>query len=126
RMFGATMDITARKQAEEERQTFVSLVEQSDDFIAMASLDGNLMYLNRAGCALVGLDPSKVPGTAISTVHPQESWLNIRDELFPAVKSGHMNWVGEAQLRNLRTGAPIDVLMNIFSVRHPGTDQVLC
>ena len=126
RMFGAAVDITARKRAEEERQKFVSLVEQSDDFIGMASLDGKVIYINRAGCRLVGLDPIEAPGTPIAAVHPEEWSRKLRDEIFPAVRSGQMNWVGEAQLRNVRSRESLDVLINVFGVRHPATDQLLC
>jgi PAS domain S-box-containing protein len=126
RMFGAAVDITARKQAEEERQKFVSLVEQSDDFIGMASLDGKVMYINGAGCRLVGLDPIDAPGTPIGAIHPEMWSRRLREEIFPAVRSGQMNWVGEAQVRNVRNHQAIDVLMNIFGVRHPAADQLLC
>ena len=126
RMFGAAVDVTARKWAEEERQKFVSLVEQSDDFIGMASLDAKVIYINRAGSRLVGLDAVAAPGTSLAAIHPETSWRRLRDEIFPAVKSGQINWVGEAQLRNVRTQQTIDVLMNVFGVRHSATDQLLC
>jgi PAS domain S-box-containing protein len=126
RMYGAAVDITARKRAEEDRQKFVSLVEQSDDFISMASVDAKVIYINRAGCRLVGLDPIDAPGTPIAAIHPEAWSRRLREEIFPAVRSGQMNWVGEAQLRNVRTHEPIDVLMNLFAVRHPATDQLLC
>jgi PAS domain S-box-containing protein len=110
----------------EERQTFVSLVEQTDDFIGMGDLDGNGIYLNRAGCRLVGISPEDAPGTPLAKFHPEKWWIKLRDEIFPAVKRGEGNWVGEAQLRNFRTGEPIDVLMNIFGVRHPATGELVC
>ncbi len=55
RMTGVCWDISARKESEEERRKFVSLVEQTDDFVAMAGLDTKITYMNRAGQALVGL-----------------------------------------------------------------------
>ena len=47
-------DLTLRKTAE-ERQKFAALVENSQNFIAMASLDGDINYMNPAGRALIGL-----------------------------------------------------------------------
>ena len=119
-------DISDRRRAEGEREKFVALVEQTDDFIGMGSLDGNIIYVNRAGCRLVGLDPAKAPGTPIAAVHPEKWWVKLRDEIFPAVAGGEKNWLGEAQLRNVQTNEPIDVLMNIFTVRHPVTGGVIC
>ncbi len=119
-------ELAERKRAEEERQHFFSLVEQTDDFIGMGGLDGKVIYVNRAGCSLVGLDPARAPGTPISDFHPEKWWLKLRNEIFPAVMRGEGNWVGEAQLAHFETGQPIDVLMNIFGVHHPQTGQLLC
>jgi PAS domain S-box-containing protein len=119
-------ELAERKRAEEERQHFFSLVEQTDDFIGMGGLDGKVIYVNRAGCKLVGLDPARAPGTPISDFHPEKWWLKLRNEIFPAVMRGEGNWVGEAQLAHFETRQPIDVLMNIFGVNHPQTGQLLC
>ena len=50
------MDVTDRKQAEADRQKFVTLVETSTDFIAMCDLQGVPFFVNRAGLELVGLE----------------------------------------------------------------------
>ena len=50
----------------------------------------------------------------------------LREEIFPVIRDGEKNWIGEAQLRNMQTDQPIDVMMNIFGVRHPMTGKVLC
>ena len=123
---GSIRDLTLRKRAEEEREKFVALVEQSDDFIGMGGLDGNVIYINRAGCRLVGLDPAEAPGTPIAFFHPEKWWIKLRDQIFPAIMREETNWVGEAQLRHVQTGEPIDVLMNVFSVRHARTNEILC
>jgi PAS domain-containing protein len=49
-------DITERKLAEAERQKFVTLVENSTDFIGMCDLNGIPFFVNRAGLEMVGLD----------------------------------------------------------------------
>src|SRR5262249_16979013 len=49
-------DITERKRAEEERENFVRLIENSPDFIGMCDLEGTPFFINRAGLDLVGLD----------------------------------------------------------------------
>jgi signal transduction histidine kinase/ActR/RegA family two-component response regulator len=72
------------------------------------------------------LDPGEAPGKPIALFHPQKWRIKLRDEIFPSVMRGEGNWLGEAQLLNVRTDQPIDVLMNIFSVRHPATNEILC
>ena len=126
RMTGVCWDVTARKKSEEERRKFVSLVEQTDDFVAMIGLDLMIIYMNRAGQALVGLDGASTPGRPLSDVHPEEWTARLTDEIFPGILNGGKNWVGEGQLRDVRTDQPIDVLMNIFPVTDPDTRQLVC
>ena len=58
------IDITDRKRAEEERQKFFTLVENSRDFIAVADLEGNVEYVNPAGRDLLGIaNADAVKGT---------------------------------------------------------------
>ena len=52
--------MSERKRVEEERQKFVSLVENSSDFIAVGSLSWQLLYVNRAGQELIGIQPEQV------------------------------------------------------------------
>src|SRR5262249_11659144 len=47
-------DITDRKRAEEERENFVRLIENSPDFIGMGTLEGTPFFFNRAGLDLLG------------------------------------------------------------------------
>ena len=49
-------NVTAAKLANEEREKFVAVVENSSDFIGMATLSGEVIYTNRAACEMVGFD----------------------------------------------------------------------
>jgi two-component system cell cycle sensor histidine kinase/response regulator CckA len=126
RLTGVCWDISERRRAEEERQKFVSLVEQTDDFVGMVGLDGILIFLNRAGCRLVGLEAGKAVGTPFEDLHPEDAWSSLSGEILPSILRGDGNWVGEARLRHLATRQPIDVLMNMFPVNDPETGQLLC
>ncbi len=126
RLTGVCWDISERKRAEEERQKFVSLVEQTDDFVGMVGLDGKILFINRAGCRLVGLEAQKAVGTAFEDLHPEDAWSSLSGEILPSILRGDGNWVGEARLRHLATRQPIDVLMNIFPVNDPESGQLLC
>ena len=64
---GIIRDVTERKRVEDERQKFVSLVENSSDFIAMASLEWQLLYVNKAGQDLLGITPSRSPRSRCGT-----------------------------------------------------------
>lgn len=119
-------DITDRKRAEEERQKFVSLIENSSDFIGMATLEGQTLFVNDAGRQLVGLEN-------ISQAVDTEIWdyigLTFKQEFSQKILPQIIDrgqWQGEGQLQHLRSGKRIDVLMNIFLINHPQTREPLC
>jgi PAS domain S-box-containing protein len=113
-------------QREEERQKFVSLVEQTDDFIGMIGVDLRTIYINGAGCRLIGLDPSASLQVHVDEFFPPQWALKLRDEILPAIMRREGNWVGEAQIRHLSSDRLVDVSMNVFAVNHPDTGELLC
>jgi PAS domain S-box-containing protein len=106
--------LAARQQADEERQWFVSLVENSSDFISMATIKGERVYLNRAGRELVGrLSEEELQGTSIPDYVTPETWTALQRDALPVVRRGQA-WSGEGELRHARTGETIPVLMSVF------------
>ncbi|HEV3138239.1 MAG TPA: PAS domain S-box protein, partial [Pirellulales bacterium] len=115
-----------RRQAEQDRQKFASLVENSGDFIALADLNGRLLFLNAAGRQLVGLDPAEsLAGKNLADFLPAESARRSREIEFPAVRA-EGRWIGESQLRNVGTGRILDVLVNSFLVGDPQSRRPMC
>lgn len=97
-------DITERKRAEEERENFVRLIENSPDFIGMCDLEGVPFFVNRAGLDLVGLDNLDEARHApvVSFFFPEDQDRMMR-EFFPAVlKRGHGEI--EVRFRHFKTG----------------------
>ena len=119
-------DITERKQAEEEQRKLATLVENSSDCVCLVSLDGEMLYINPAGCDLVGLETSTPPnGTTLADHHPEETRARLRDLILPQVrKTGR--WEGELRLLHSRTGEAIDVEGRISLVRHPDNQEPIC
>ena len=98
-------DITDRKRAEEERQKFMTLAENSTDFIGICDLDGVPLYVNPAGLKLVGLDGmEEARRVRVSDFFFAEDRSRIMDEFFPSVVArGHGEI--EVRFRNFRTQA---------------------
>ena len=117
------VDVTERKRAEEERLKLATLVERSYDLIGIASLEGEVLYLNEAGQKLVGLHSlSESRSKAITDFHPEEQNTQIRELILPTVRQkGH--WEGELLLKHFQTGALIPTHFNIFTLRHPQTNE---
>lgn len=119
-------DITERQQAEQERQMFVSLIENSNDFIGIATLEGKPIFLNEAGLKLVGLESLEVAKNYnIIDFHFPENREDINQRIIPAVIE-HGLWQGEYCFRNFYTQEAIAVDYNIFVVKSPETGEPLC
>jgi PAS domain S-box-containing protein len=119
-------DITERKRAEEERQKFVSLIENSSDFISMATLEGQTLFVNEAGRRLVGLDNiSQALYTEIWDYIGQDFKPKFIQEILPKILTQEQ-WQGEGQLQHLHSGKRFDALMNVFLVKHPKNSEPLC
>ncbi len=100
-------------------------MESSSDFIAIASPNGHINYLNDGGSNLVGLDdPTSAIGLHVSAFHPQQAWEKIQAEVLPAALSdGH--WRGETQVVNFKTGEIVDVLLQAFMLETPDDAHTL-
>ncbi len=97
-------DITSQRVAEaRERQLlaeaakFVTLVENSTDFIGICDLEGFPFFVNKAGLELVGLDAiEQARQTHVTSFFFPEDQGRVMDEFFPQVlASGH----GELEVR---------------------------
>lgn len=94
-----------------------SLVTASHEFIGIADLEGNALFVNEAGRELVGLrDLEAVRSTRIIDYFSADDHRRILDEILPAVRDTGF-WEGELKFRNFQTGQLIPVLYNIFPVR---------
>ena len=97
-------DITEGKRAESDRQNFVTLIENSTDFIGMCDLNGIPFFINCAGLEMVGLDGiEEARRTPIQEFFFPEDQGTIVNEFLPAVlKNGHGEI--EVRFRHFKTG----------------------
>lgn len=117
RMFGVTVDLTERKRTEEERQRFVSLAENSTEFIAMCDLNGVLFFVNQGGLRLVGLrDLAQARGIPVREFFYEEDQDLIEKEFFPRVLREGKGEV-EIRFRHFVTGEPRWVIYNVFPLK---------
>lgn len=94
-----------------------SLVTASHEFIGVADLEGNALFVNDAGRDLVGLrDSEAVRSTRIIDYFSPDDHRRILDEVLPAVRDSGF-WEGELTFRNFQTGQLVPVLYNIFPIR---------
>ncbi|MEH2011925.1 MAG: PAS domain S-box protein [Nostoc sp.] len=117
------LDLSERKQAEAEQQKLVSLVENSSDFIGIATLEGELLFINDAGQKLVGLASlDEVRQKAVLDYVMPKDKAYFQEYILPTVLL-EGRWQGEFCFCHLQTGQAIPVDYNIFTVTDNKTGQ---
>ncbi|MGI8509945.1 MAG: sensor domain-containing diguanylate cyclase [Gemmatimonadaceae bacterium] len=88
-------DVSAERADQEMRARLVGTLEASPDFVAIATAEGQFVYMNRAGRHLVGIaedaDLTTVSGPSLRS---PEQWARIAGEAMPAARRDGV-WVGE-------------------------------
>ena len=113
---GLVWDITERKQAEAERQKFVSLADQSTEFIGMCDMEYRPFYVNEAGRRLVGLESlEQACRTPVPDFFFPEDQQFITEEFFPRVLREGQAEV-EIRFRHFRTGEALWMIYNVFYI----------
>jgi PAS domain S-box-containing protein len=113
---GVARDITEHKRAEADRQKFVSLADNSRDFIGMCDRAFVPFYVNTAGREMMGL-PSLEAACRVKVqdyFFPEDQRF-ITEEFFPrALRDGH----GEIEIRfrHFQTGQAIWMIYRILNL----------
>lgn len=86
-----------RQAAEEERDRLISILEATTDIVSMADPQGNIIYFNRAGRTMLGMDVHAEFRPAIPDVHPPwASALILKVGVPQALQEG--TWLGETAI----------------------------
>lgn len=111
------LDIHDRKILEVERQKFVSLAENSVEFVGMCDLEGNALFVNEAGWQMVGL--GSVEEALERKLHdfffPEDHEFILKEFLPVVIEKGHAEV--EIRFRHFKTGKPIWMLYNVFVIK---------
>ncbi len=109
---------------EDARDRFVALVENSDEFVAMAELNGKVLYVNAAGRRLVGLELDRdVTATRMSDYLPRDRLADATALLLETLGNGR--WSGEFEYRHFKTGERLPVYCNAFVLVSPSGRRTL-
>jgi len=116
-------ELEQRKQIEAERQKLDLVVENSSEFMGVADLSGQIIFINRAGQKLVGIESNTNIQllTILDFFHPEDRPF-IQNEMLPVVfQEGQ--WQGEFNLWHFETRHFIPVLCNAFLIKDPKTGE---
>ncbi len=113
-IIGIFWDITERKHLEETRSQLSAILEATSDFVATASVDGHMYYLNKAARRMIGIhDFEDVARLKIFSFHPERITTLIHDVGIPtAIAEGI--WIGET-IFQCRDGREVPVSQVIIA-----------
>ncbi|GAB3444836.1 hypothetical protein GCM10027517_25050 [Phycicoccus ginsengisoli] len=102
---------------------FKALVEASPDFIAIASLDGTVEYVNPGGRALIGMpaDADVRRTTIADYLTPEGLVASVEVEQPAVVRDGH--WAGQTTLKRWGVDDAIPVVVASFLMRDIATGE---
>ena len=109
-------DVTDRRRAEADRERFVTVIENSTDFIGMCDLEGMPFFVNRAGLEMVGLDGlENARRTPLAEFFFPEDQDRILKEFLPSVMTtGHGEI--EVRFRHFKTGEARWMAYKVFTL----------
>ena len=116
-------ELKQRKQIEAERQKLDLVVENSSEFIGIATLSGEITFINRAGQKLVGIESTtNIQQLTILDFFRLEDRPFFQNEVLRLVfQEGQ--WEGEFNLWHFETQQLIPVLCNAFLIKNPKTGE---
>ncbi|MBD2356259.1 PAS domain S-box protein [Tolypothrix sp. FACHB-123] len=124
RMIGVSFDISDRKQAEIEIRRFVSLADNSSEFIGMCDMNFVPFYLNEAGKQMVGLDDiQQYKETPVREFFFPEDQDFIINEFFPRVLREGRAEV-EIRFRHFKTGEALWMVYSVYYIKDTN-DQLI-
>ena len=123
-LYGAAVDITERKQAELEIQKFVSLADNSGEFIGMCDMNFVPFYVNSAGQHLVGLDDVQqyIENSVRDFFFPEDQDFIINEFLPRVLQEGRAEV--EIRFRHFKTGAALWMIYNVFYLRDENNQPI--
>jgi len=96
RLIGTSMDITERKQAEEELRKLSQAVEQSPASVVITDLKGTIEYVNSKFCEVTGYTVEEAIGQNPRILNSGNTPPKVYREMWQTIKAGY-EWRGEFQ-----------------------------
>jgi PAS domain S-box-containing protein len=99
-MQGWFRDVTEQRRAEEAQHRLAVTLEETTDFVGIADVVGNVVYLNRTGRRMLGMSAdADIAQMRIETLHaPGAREKLLRDSMPAAIRDGA--WHGESVVLN--------------------------
>ena len=120
RWVGIDIDIDDRARADDAREMFVALAENSSDLIAIGDHAGAHVYLNAAGRHLVGIGTSaQARDETLFDLFSHDDARFVKSILLPTV-AARGRWSGDLDIVDRQSGVKIPIACNAFALASDG------
>ena len=101
------------------------LVDNTPEFVAMSTAEGKVIYLNKAGRSLLGIDLDvNVHHMEVKDFYTPEYFAVLEKDVLPVLfKNSH--WSGNVHLRHFKTGELIPCHAEFITINDPVTGKIL-
>jgi len=96
-IFGVGIDVTERKKAQGHLRLFKSIIESSEEAIAISSSDGQLVYINPAHEKFFRRDFKQAKEVGLQDYYPTDSLEVLQRDVLPALTQGK-SWECELEM----------------------------
>jgi PAS domain S-box-containing protein len=107
------VDITGRKQTEEELKIRAQMLDNASDSIFVRDFDGNFSYVNEAACELLGYKKTQLLEMDIRDIVTPESTKSIEPHLKKLLKTGEITYESDS-LHKDKSVIPVEVHSRII------------
>ncbi len=109
-------DVTEQREMEDSLVRLARVLDETRDFVGISDLEGRPLYINDAGCALLGVRREDLPQKQLLDAFAERDRERVTREVLPsALRDGH--WEGALTFRHLVTGEEIPVLYSVFTLK---------
>ncbi len=85
RMVGMQIDLRAMRSGDDDRARLAAILEATPDFVSTATAGGRILYMNRAGRRMIGIeDDADLSNMLIADVHPEDALAAVLSTAVPA------------------------------------------
>ncbi len=122
---GTIQDITAERLAKRRREKLQQLVDNSKDYMSMATLDGQLTYMNTTGRTLLGIPIDEdLSSLHISDFYSSQEFAMVKNEIIPSMHANGQ-WSGLVKVKHQQTGEEIPCHGDYILIKDPINGKVI-
>ncbi len=125
RFAGTAQDITKEVVSLRREHQLLALVNQNSDHMSVADMEGNLLYINKAGKMLLGIDEDEdISVYSAKDFYSPTELDRVQNDIIKQIDDVN-GWSGRINLINRKTKQEIPFHVNYILIRDPETNEII-